>query len=98
MIVKGRVYGASSSAGGPRTVALRIRSHGSWSTAARLRLDERGRFSMRPHLRRVKRSGKGHSRLMIGTGYVPFSARQLQVRAVVSGGEHSRTIRLRLRR
>ena len=98
LIIKGRVYGVFSSASSPRTVALQIRTHGHWSTAARPRLDKRGRFSTRPHLRRARRATHGHSRLMIGRGYVPFRAKSLRVRARVSDGSRSTAVVIQLRR
>jgi len=98
LIIKGRVYGVFTSAKAPRTVALQIRAHGVWRTAARPRLDKRGRFWTRPHLRRAKHRGHGHSRLMIGRGYVPFGAKTLKIRAKVTGAGRSVIILVHLRR
>jgi len=97
LIIKGRVYGAFSSASSPRYVTLQIWRHGAWRSAARPRLDKRGRFVSRPHLRRAKRAKQGHSTLRLGRGYVPFAAKTLKVRARVSGKVHSVIIRVQLR-
>ena len=55
---------------------------GAWQAAAHPRIDKRGRFATRPHLRRAKRAKQGHSTLRIGRGLVPFSAKTLKVRAI----------------
>jgi hypothetical protein len=100
LILKGRVWAVFSSAspaGGPRTALLQIRRNGRWRTAARPRLDARGRFGTKPRLRRARRAAVGHSRLMLGRSYLSFEARTLLVRARAGAG-HSVTIRVRLRR
>ena len=98
LILKGRVYGVFSSVEAPRTG----RASDPRATAAGARPPGRGwtsagASSTRPHLRRAKRARHGHSRLMIGRGYVPFRAKTLKIRAKVAGSRPlGQSIRVRL--
>ena len=64
LILTGRVHSSVQTSGkAPARATIQIRRHGRWYTVSHVRLDPRGRFLTRPHLRRAggARSGS-HSR------------------------------------
>ena len=81
LILTGRVHSSVRSSGKAVTRAtIQIRRHGRWYTVGHVRLDPRGRFLTRPHLRRAggARSGS-HSTLTFGGAKVPFEARAVRL-------------------